>query len=158
MPFWRANTYCSQINCQQLHTHTHWPSTVKLSSIDSHTHLLGSLGSHAVSDGSSEQQYVWFWLVYHVVDPALRLLDTNRPPFCFGHELVFGNQLCDVLWKHDMSVWMCDESKKWNKQFQQFTFMEHNPTLMTRGGHMLYWYIQLVVLLSYHHKSEWSSP
>ena len=98
--------YRCQINWQHSYIHTNGWVQWKLFSIDSHTHLLGSLGSHGVRDRSSEQQDVWLWLVYHVVNPALRLLHTYRSPLCFRHELVFWHHLRNVLWKHDMSIWM----------------------------------------------------
>ena len=46
---------------------------------------------------------MWLRFVYHVVDPALGLLDAYRTPLLLGHELVLGNQLGNVLGEHHMS-------------------------------------------------------
>lgn len=32
------------------------------------------------------------WLVDHVVDPSLALLDSNSPPLRLSHQVVFGHQ------------------------------------------------------------------
>lgn len=57
-----------------------------------------------VSSGSPEQQDVWFWAVYKIVDPARWLLDTKVAPFCFRHEVRLWHQFCQITWEYYMSV------------------------------------------------------
>lgn len=52
----------------------------------------------------SEKQYVWLWLVDHVVNPALALLHPQSPPLVFCHQVGGGHQFRQLLWKHHMSV------------------------------------------------------
>lgn len=42
------------------------------------------------------------WLVDHVVNPALTLLDPEVPPFGLRHEVGLGNQLGNVFGQHHM--------------------------------------------------------
>ena len=61
-------------------------------------HQLGS------GQGSPEEQDVGLGLVGHVVDPALALLDPERPPLRLGHEVRPRHHLRQVFRQHHVPV------------------------------------------------------
>lgn len=54
-------------------------------------------------NGSSEQQNMRFWHVLHVVNPATRLLHTNRSPFFLAHQM-FGQIADELFGQHNVPV------------------------------------------------------
>ena len=60
-----------------------------------------------LAESSLEQEDVWLGLVDHVVDPAWALLDTQGPPLGLRHQLVFRNQLDQILGTKKRSGGLC---------------------------------------------------
>lgn len=52
----------------------------------------------------SKQEYVRFWFMDHVMNPAKALLNTKSPPLLLGHQMSLWYLLCQFFWKHNMPV------------------------------------------------------
>jgi len=65
--------------------------------------VLCLLSCSVISNGSSEKENVGFWTMNHVVDPALRLLHSNIPPFPLRHQFSFWKEFHQLFRQHDMS-------------------------------------------------------
>lgn len=56
------------------------------------------------STRSSEQYYMWFRGMDHVMHPARTLLYAEVSPLCLGHEMGFWHEFYQVRWQNDMSI------------------------------------------------------